>query len=67
MNSNTFIIHIIMIFKFRFLLGIVDSDSAVVYYRISDGLVPPERPEELEAKKLKSLRYRERRKQRNMK
>lgn len=41
---------------FRVILGMVDSESNIVYYRLTGGLVPPESPEVIEAKKRRRKR-----------
>lgn len=52
---------------FRVLMAFLETDSTVVYYQMVLGLVPPERPEEMEAKKAKRFRYQQRRRQRHVK
>ena len=51
----------------RVLMAFLESDSTVVYYQMSLGLVPPERPEEIEEKKQTRFMYQQRRKQRHIK
>ena len=51
----------------RVLMAFLESDSTVVYYQMSLGLVPPERPEEMEEKKQTRFMYQQRRKQRHIK
>jgi len=40
----------------RLMVGVVSSDSTIVYYSLTEGLVPPESVEDQNAAKLKQRR-----------
>ena len=46
------------------ILGLVDTDSSIAYYRLSDGLVSPAPPEEIQAKVARQKRQAARKKNR---